>query len=60
MKRIYSKPLDKYEEELEAFLNKGEYVSVPRAEFKRTKKIFEEVAENYFKLKKAGKLKLPV
>lgn len=28
MKRIYSKPIDKYEEELEAFLNKGVYVPV--------------------------------
>lgn len=58
MQKIYSKPLDKYEEELEAFLNKGDYVSAPKSEFKKTKKIFEEAAKNYFKLKKAGKLKL--
>ncbi len=58
MKRIYSTPLDDYEKELEEFLNKGEYVSASKSEFKKIKKMFEEATENYFKLKKAGKLKL--
>ncbi len=58
MKSVYSTPLDEYEQELEDFLNKGDYVSASKEELAKTKQIFKEAAENYFKLKKAGKLKL--
>ena len=60
MKRIFSTPLDKYEQELEDFLSKGDYISSSKSELKKIKKIFEEAAENYFKRKKAGKLKISV
>lgn len=47
MKRIYSKPMDKYEEELEAFLNKGKFVSMPKKEFEKHKAELQEAARRH-------------
>lgn len=53
-------PLDDYERELEKFLDKGEYISVPKKEFEETKKMFQEAARNYFEMKKSKKITLRV
>lgn len=50
MKKVYSKPIDKYEEELEAFLNKGVYIPVENQEESILE--LQEAAKNYFKFKK--------
>lgn len=55
MKKIV---LDDYENQIEKEIANGEWVSLPKEEFEKEKKELEEAAENYFKLKKAGKLKL--
>ena len=55
MKKIV---LDEYEQQLEKEIANGEWVSMPKKEFEKEKKILEQAARNYFKLKKAGKLKL--
>ena len=53
-------PLDDYERELEKFLNRGEYVSVPKKELEETKKMFQEAAKNYFEMKRSKKITLRV
>lgn len=52
--------LDKYEQEIENAIANGEYSSVPKAEFKKTKKMFEEAAKNYFEIKKSKSVTLRV
>jgi len=58
MQKIYSKPLDKYEEELEKFLNKGVYVPVENQEESLME--LQEAAKNYFKFKKNKSITLRV
>lgn len=53
-------PLDDYERELKEFLDRGEYVSVPKKEFEETKKMFQEAARNYLEMKKSKKITLRV
>lgn len=60
MKSVYSTPLDEYEQELEDFLNKGDYVSASKDELAKTKQIFKEAADNYFKFKKNKSITLRV
>lgn len=55
MKKIV---LDEYEQQLEREIANGEWVSLPKKEFEKELKQLQEAARNYFKDKKAGKLKL--
>jgi len=57
MKKII---LDKYEQEIENAIKRGEYVSVPKKEFEETKKMFREAARNYLEMKKSKKITLRV
>lgn len=50
--------LDKYEQEIEDALDKGEYVSDPN--FKETKKMFEEAAKNHIALNQSKSITLRV
>lgn len=43
----YSKPADDYERELEEFINKGKFVSMPKKQFEKEKKADQEAAKNY-------------
>lgn len=52
--------LDKYEQEVENAIVNGEYSSVPKNEFKKTRQIFEEAAKNYFEIKKSKSITLRV
>lgn len=58
MTKVYSKPLDKYEEELEEFLNKGKLVLAKNQ--KQSLKEAREAAKNYFELKKSKSVTLRV
>lgn len=53
-------PLDDYEVELKEFLDKGEYVSVPKKEFEKTKKVLQEAARNYLEMKRTKKITLRI
>lgn len=50
--------LDKYEQELEEFLEKGEFVSDPN--FEENKKMFEEAATNYIELQESKSITLRI
>lgn len=50
--------LDKYEQEIEDALEKGEFVSDPN--FQENKKMFEEAASNYIELQKTKRITLRV
>lgn len=56
-KNVYA-PLDKYEKELEKFLDKGEYVSSDN--FKETKRVFQEAAERFGELQKSKSVTLRI
>lgn len=49
-------PLDEYEQELEDFLNKGEFVSDPN--FEENKKMFQEAARRHTELQKTKSITL--
>lgn len=55
MKKIV---LDKYEQEIEAALERGEYVPVKN--FEKSKKMFEAAARNYLEMKRSKKITLRV
>lgn len=52
--------LDKYEQEIEDAIARGEYSSVSKNELKKTKQIFVEAAKNYFEIKKSKSITLRV
>lgn len=52
--------LDKYEQEIEDAIARGEYSSVSKDELKKTKQIFVEAAKNYFEIKKSKSITLRV
>ncbi len=57
-KQLSETPLDKYEEELKDFLDKGEFVSDPN--FKETKKLLEEAAKKHIELQESKSVTLRV
>ena len=50
--------LDKYEQEIEDALAKGEYINDP--DFSKNKKLFEEAAENHIQLRQSKSITLRV
>lgn len=50
--------LDKYEQEIEDALERGEFVSDPN--FKETKKMFEEAAKNFVELEESKSITLRI
>lgn len=56
---IYT-PLDPYEEELEKFLEKGDYVTAKKADFEKTKNMLEAAAKNYRKQQETKSITLRV
>ena len=57
-KQLNAIPLEKYEEELIDFLEKGEFVSDPK--FKQDKKMFEEAAKRHAELQKSKSITLRI
>lgn len=51
MKTPLATPLDRYEQELEKFLNQGKFISTPN--LAKTKKLFEQAVENHNELQKS-------
>ncbi|KKU87323.1 MAG: hypothetical protein UY17_C0021G0002 [Candidatus Beckwithbacteria bacterium GW2011_GWC2_47_9] len=50
--------LDRYEQNIETALKRGEYVKAPN--FSATKKMFEEAAKNYLELNKTKRITIRV
>ncbi len=48
--------LDKYEQEIEDALERGEYKSASKEELEETKKMFKEAAKNYRELQKSKRI----
>lgn len=53
-------PLDDYEKELKAFLDRGKFVSLPKKEFEKEKKLLRETAKQYLELKKSRSITLRI
>ncbi|HTK03383.1 MAG TPA: CopG family antitoxin [Alphaproteobacteria bacterium] len=49
----YSTPADDYERELEEFINKGKFVSMPKKQFEKYKKELQEAARNHIARRKS-------
>jgi len=52
--------LDDYEKELEASIAQGEWVSMPKKEFEKEKKMLQEAAGRFLELKKSKSITLRV
>lgn len=49
----YSTPVDEYEQELEEFINKGEFIPMPKSQFEKHKLEIQEMARRHIENRKS-------